>query len=104
MSRTVVVLIGLSAGTYLLKAAGPLLFGGRQLSPGLDRLAARIPAALLSALVVVATFGDERSVTIDARVAGVVAAGVALWRRAPFVLVVAVAIVATAVVRATVGG
>lgn len=104
MSTTIIVLIVLSAGTYALKSAGPLLLGGRRLPGILDRMAERIPAALLAALVVVATFGDGRALTIDARAAGVLAAGVALWRRAPFVVVVIVAIGVTAVFRAVVGG
>lgn len=104
MSTTIIVLIGLSAGTYVLKSAGPLLLGGRRLPGILDRLAERVPAALLAALVVVATFGDGRALTLDARAAGLFAAGVALWRRAPFVVVVVVAIAVTALFRVVVGG
>lgn len=104
MSTTIIVLIGLSTGTYLLKAAGPVLLGGRQLPPILDALAARVPAALLAALAVVATIGGGDTIHIDARVAGVAAAGVALWRRAPFVVVVFIAVAVTAATRALIGG
>lgn len=104
MSAAVVVLIGLSVGTYLLKAAGPVLLGRRRLPRALDVLASRVPAALLAALTVVATIGDGDTIHIDARVAGVAAAGVALWRRAPFVLVVVVAVAVTAATRLVIGG
>ncbi len=100
MSATVVVLVGLSVGTYLLKAAGPLLLGGRRLPPMVDALSNRIPAALLAALVVVSTIADGGDVVVDARFVGVIVAGVALRLRAPFVVVVVAAVAATAAVRA----
>lgn len=103
MSTTVIVLAGLSAGTYLFKSAGPLLLGGRRLPPTVDRLATRVPAALLAALVVVSTIGAGQAVQLDARIAGVIVAGVALWRRAPFVVVVLIAVAVTAAVRAAAG-
>lgn len=99
MSATIIVLIGLSLGTYALKAAGPLLLGGRALPPALGRFATLLPAALLAALVVVSTVADGRSITVDARIVGVTAAGIALWRRAPFVMVVVAAVLVTAAVR-----
>ena len=100
MSVTIVVLLGLSLGTYALKAAGPLVLGGRSLPATLDRVAARLPAALLAALVVVSTIADGRDLVFDARVVGVAVAGVALRLRAPFVVVVLAAVAATALVRA----
>lgn len=100
MSATIIVLIGLSAGTYALKSAGPLFLGGRSLPPVLDRVAARLPAALLAALVVVSTIADGRDLVFDARIVGVVVAGIALRLRAPFVVVVVAAVAATAGVRA----
>ena len=99
MSTTALVLIGLSIGTYGLKAAGPLLLGGRRLPARLDTVSQLLPAALLAALVVVSTVADGRNITVDARLLGVVAAGIALWRRAPFVVVVIVAVAVTAAVR-----
>jgi hypothetical protein len=59
-----------------------------------------LPAALFGALIVVSTFADDRSLVLEARVAGLAAAGVAVWRRANFVVVVLVAALATAAVRA----
>ena len=103
MSTAVVVIIGLGLGTYVLKAAGPLLLGGRRLPGPVERVAQRLPAALLASLVVVSTVAADRSLVLDARLAGVVAGGVALRLRAPFIVVVAVAVAVTGTVRALAG-
>lgn len=100
MSTAAVVILGLGAGTYVLKSAGPLLLGGRRLPARAERAARLLPTALLAALVVVSTVAADRSVEVDARLAGVVAAGVALRLRAPFIVVVAVAVAVTGAVRA----
>ena len=50
-----------------------------------------LPIALLSALVAVQTFAGPGGLVLDARAAGVAAAAVALWLRAPFLVVVLVA-------------
>lgn len=95
----IVVLVGLTVGTYTLKAAGPLLLGGRELPDAVDRLAALLPAALLAALVLVNTFSDGDTLVLDARAVGLVAAALALAARLPFVVVVVVAAAATALTR-----
>ena len=100
MSTAAIVLLGLSTGTYLLKAAGPLLFGGRRLPAALDGVAQIVPAALLAALIVVSTNVGDRALEVDARMLGVAAAGIALWRKAPFFVVVILAVVVTGVTRA----
>lgn len=100
MSSTVIVLVGLSLGTYALKSAGPLLLGGRRLPPLVERVANRMPAALLAALVVVSAIGDGRTVVLDERVVGVLVAAVTLRLRVPFVFVVVAAVAATAAARA----
>jgi hypothetical protein len=55
---------------------------------------------LLAALVAVNTVGGDRALTIDARMLGLSAAAVAIWRRAPVLLVVVAAASVTAVARA----
>lgn len=99
MTPAVTVLIVMTVGTYALKSAGPLLLGTRQLPVRLQRVVDLLPAALLAALAAVSTVGDGQSIVIDARLAGLVAAGFALWRRAPFVVVIIAAAAATAFVR-----
>ena len=99
MSDAVIVLIVLASGTYVFKAAGPLVLGDRTLPAGLRYFIDLLPAALLAALTVVSTFGDGQSLTLDARAVGLIVAGLALWRRAPFVVVILLASAATALVR-----
>jgi branched chain amino acid efflux pump len=95
---SIVVLTGLA--TACIKAAGPVLLGGRPLPPRVDRVIALLAPAMLAALVAINTFASGRSLTIDARVAGIVAAIVAIRLRAPLLVVVVVAAAVTAVVRA----
>lgn len=99
MSDATLVLIVLAGGTYVFKSAAPLVLGARPLPVRVGRLVELLPAALLAALAVVSTVADGSSIAIDARLAGLVAAGFALWRRAPFVVVIVVAAAATALVR-----
>jgi branched-subunit amino acid transport protein len=95
-----VVLIGLAVGTYGLKAAAPLLLGGRDLPEQVARLADLLPAALLAALVLVSTIARDSTLVVDARLVGLGAAAIALYRRAPFVVAVLAAAAATAATRA----
>ena len=66
----------------------------------MQRVADRLPVALLMALVAVGTFADGRHLVLDARAAGLAAAVVALLLRAPFLVVVIAAAAVTALVRA----
>lgn len=99
MSDALIVLVVLAAGTYVFKAAGPLVLGDRRLPVRLQSLIDLLPAALLASLAIVSTVGNGPAVTLDARLVGLIVAGVALWRRAPFVVVIIVASAATALVR-----
>jgi branched-subunit amino acid transport protein len=91
----------MTAGTVAIKAAGPIALGGRDLPARLAGVVALLAPSLLAALVVVDTFaGDEGTLTVDARAAGLAAAGAALAARLPIVVVVLVAAAVTAVVRA----
>jgi branched-subunit amino acid transport protein len=96
-SWAVVVLAGLA--TIAIKALGPVAMGGRPLPARLDRVVSLLAPSLLAALVAINTFGNGESLTVDARVLGV-AAGVAVWRRAPVLLVVVIAAAVTATARA----
>lgn len=99
MSDAMIVLVVLAAGTFLLKSAGPMLLGTRRLPNGVQAIVDLLPAALLASLAIVSTLGDGRSLVIDPRAVGLVVAGIALWRRAPFVLVIILASAATAATR-----
>jgi uncharacterized membrane protein len=93
-------LVVLAVGTYLMKSAGPLTAAGRELPSRVRDLADLVPAALLAALVANQTVVDVAGMTLDARVAGVAVAALAVALRAPFALVVLVGAGTTALVRA----
>jgi branched-subunit amino acid transport protein len=95
-----VALAVLAAGTYVMKSVGPMAAAGRRLPDRLQALAELVPAALLAALVANQTVVDGAGMTLDARVAGVAVAAVAVALRAPFGLVVLLGAGATALLRA----
>jgi len=94
------VLLGLCAVSYALKAVGPVLAGGRQLSPNVRRTLDLVAVPLLAALILVKTFGDGRRLVLDARAPALAIAAVLVWRRAPFLVVVLSAAAVAALVRA----
>ena len=83
-----------------LKAAGPVLLGGRDLPPRASGVVALLAPSLLAALIATQTLGDGRSLAIDARVLGLAVAALALALRAPVLLAVVLAAATTAVARA----
>ena len=92
------------AGCYAAKLAGLSVPASVLARPAVRRLAALLPVALLAALIGVQTFGSGQQLVIDARVAGLAVAGVAVWRRWPFLVVVGLAAATTAVFRLLVPG
>lgn len=88
-----------AGGCYLLKLAGLSLPARVIEHPAAERVADLIPVALLSALVATQVVADGASLTLDARVVGLGFAVVALWLRAPFLVVVFGAASAAALVR-----
>ncbi|MEV0282079.1 AzlD domain-containing protein [Streptomyces sp. NPDC050610] len=95
------IAIGATAvGCYLVKLLGLSVPAGVLDRPLVKRLATLVPVALLAALTAQQTLSRGSELVIDARAAGLGAAAVALLLRAPFLLVIAVAVVVTAGVRA----
>jgi hypothetical protein len=94
-----VVIAVLALATAGLKLAGPLALGGRPLHPKALNVVELLASALLAALVVVETFGKGRLLVLDARVLGAAFAAVAVWRRAPMIVVVLGAAAVTALAR-----
>ena len=68
-------------------------------NPRMTRVAGAITVALLSALTVMNTFAAGAGLALDARLAALVVAALALWARWPFLLVVVLGAVAAGVVR-----
>jgi branched-subunit amino acid transport protein len=94
---TILVLAGLA---YAFKAIGLVALDGAALPDGFARVTGLLPPALLSALVVVQTFATDTHLTVDARAAGLVAGCLAVWAKAPFLVVVIAAAGTTAALRA----
>jgi branched-subunit amino acid transport protein len=99
MSDVWIVVIVIGVFTMLFKAAGPVFLGRRQLPSRVDAVVALIAPVMLTALVVTQTFGGDEEVAVDARVPGVAAAAVAVWRGAPIVLAMVIAASVTALIR-----
>ncbi len=99
MSTTWAVVLLVGAFTIVFKAAGPVLLGGRELPARLTDAFELLAPALLAALVVTQAVGGKESIVLDKRLVGVGAAVVAVWLRAPLIVVIVVAAVATALAR-----
>ena len=97
MSWTFVVV--LAATAYGFKALGLVVVGQRPLPAVVGRCLALIPAALISAIVMKDTFSNGQHLQIDARLAGIGAALVLAWRKAPLIVVIVAGAAATALVR-----
>lgn len=95
---TLVLVVGV--GTIALKGAGPLLLGRRQLGPRSASVVALLAPTLLAALLVTQAFADERRLVLDARAAGLGAGALAIVAKAPTLVVIAVAALTAALVRA----
>ena len=99
MTAIWVMIAVLALATAALKVAGPLTLGGRPLPASVLSVVELLASALLAALVVVETFGKGRSLVLDARVLGAAFAAIAVWRRAPLIVVVVGAAAVTAIAR-----
>lgn len=96
---TWILLAGLVA--FATKGLGYLIPAERLQHPHILRVAGTMTIGLLASLVVMNTFAaDGPSLTVDARLAALVAGGVALALRAPYLVVVIVGAVAAAGMRA----
>jgi uncharacterized membrane protein len=93
-------IVAVALASAAIKAAGPVLVGGRKLPPRAVSIIAMLAPALLAALVVTQTFGEDQHLVLDERAIGVGVAGIALALRAPVLVAVALAAVTTALVRA----
>jgi hypothetical protein len=92
-------ILATAAGCYLLKLAGLSVPAQWLETERVQRISALLPIALLAALAAVQTVATGEQLVVDARLAGVAAAVVALLLRAPFLVVVGVAALTAALVR-----
>ena len=96
MNALWVAIVTVTLASAAIKAAGPILVGGRELPLRMNAVIALLAPALLAALVVTETFGDNGHLVLDERALGVGVAAVALALRAPVLLAVALAALVTA--------
>lgn len=68
-------------------------------NPRVAYAAGGVTVGLLAALVVTQTFASGPSLTIDARLGAVIVAAIALWLRAPFIIVVILGAATAALLR-----
>ena len=99
MSESWVIVLSVGLGTMAIKAAGPLLLGGRPLPDPVQRVVALLAPALLAALVATTAFASGNDLVIDPRAVGLAVAAVAIALRAPVLAVVIAAAAAAALVR-----
>jgi branched-subunit amino acid transport protein len=94
------LVLGTVVGCYLLKLAGYLV-PARVLDHGpTRRIVELLPVALLAELVVVEAIADGSRYDIDwPRLAGFAVGAIAVWRRAPFLVIVIVAALTAALLR-----
>jgi Branched-chain amino acid transport protein (AzlD). len=85
------IVLAASAVVFFLKLAGYVAPQRLVQGPLLTRVAGLVTIGLLSSLVVAQTLSGEEGLVIDARVPAVALAGVLLWWRVPFIVVIIVA-------------
>jgi branched-subunit amino acid transport protein len=96
-----IVIAGLAVSTFAIKAAGPLILGGRDLPGWAVSIVALLAPALLAALTAVEALSAEHgSLHVDARTAGVAAAGASVLARAPLIVTLGLAAGVAAGIRA----
>ena len=100
MSSSVTLIAGLAVITALIKAAGPVVLGGRELPPQFLGVISLLAPALLAALVVTATLADGKEIAVGDQTAGVAAGGLVAWRTGSIIGCVVVAAAVTAALRA----
>ena len=93
------IVLAASLVVFALKLAGYVVPQRLVQGPLLTRVAGLVTIGLLSSLVVAQTFAGEAGLVLDARVPAVALAGVLLWLRVPFIVVIVVAAVAAAGLR-----
>jgi branched-subunit amino acid transport protein len=103
MSALWISIAAVTLACAAIKAAGPILAGGRELPPKANAVLALLTPALLAALVVTGTFGEGGHLTVDEKALGVGAAAIAVALRAPVVVAVVLAAVVTALARLFLG-
>jgi branched-subunit amino acid transport protein len=94
------LVLGLTVTTALVKAAGPVLVGGRELPRPFMRVLSLAAPPLLTALVLTSVLADGRRLAVGADTVGVLVGTVLLVCRVPLMAAAAAAVLVTAALRA----
>jgi uncharacterized membrane protein len=97
------VVLAASVGCYLLKLVGLSVPAAWVQHPAATRVVEFVPAALLAALVAVQAATSDGALVLDGRLVGLAVAALALALRAPFIVVLALAGAAGALVHVLTG-
>lgn len=98
---TLWIWVGVAAlACFAQKLVGYLISPKALDNPRVAETAGGVTVGLLAALVVTQTFASGCVLTVDARLAAVAVAAVALWLRAPFIVVVLLGALTAALLRA----
>jgi branched-subunit amino acid transport protein len=100
LSTTWLVVLLVGAFTIAFKAAGPVLLSGRELPSRATGAFELLAPSLLAALVVTQAVGGKEGIVLDGRLFGLGTAIIAIRLRAPLIIAIVAAALATALVRA----
>jgi branched-subunit amino acid transport protein len=99
MTRVWLSVLAVTLANWLLKATGPAVLGSRTLPPRARAVVGLVAPVLLSALIVVELAGPDWQGLDVPQLAGVGVAGAAWALRAPLLVAVLLAVLATAGLR-----
>jgi len=88
---TWVAIVGAGVAMWAVKAVGHRVPEHALDNPRLVRIASLVTVTLLTALAAIQTLTSGNRLEVDAMVPAIVVAGLLLWRKAPFIVVVAAA-------------
>jgi hypothetical protein len=88
-----------AAAAYAIKLSGYLLPRKLLDRPVVIRLATGLTVGLLASLTILNTVGKGQGIVLDSRLLALGAAGIALWLKAPYLVVVLVGAIAAALGR-----
>lgn len=93
------VVIALALGVYGQRAIGAVFLRADKLPEPAKRVLDKLPIAVIAAVIALTTVTAGGSLMVDAKLAGVAAAGLCAWRKLPMLVAVIAAAATTALVR-----
>ncbi len=99
MSGTVVLIAGCAVITFIIKAAGPVALGGREMPIAFRSVIMVLAPALFAALVVTQALTEGKHLAVGPETFGVAAGALVAWRTGSIVGCVVAAAAVTAFLR-----